>query len=99
MEELKEGQVLLVYLRDAGPAQQAGVALESPRLETRFGDTFLVGQVPGNERDWAAGLEVLVRFSEVQHLLVFDSRKDYESRVETIPAYWELAEEASGRES
>jgi hypothetical protein len=93
MEELKEGQVLLVYLRDAGPAQQAGVALESPRLETRFGDTFLVGQVPGNERDWAAGLEVLVRF------LVFDSRKDYESRVETIPAYWELAEEASGRES
>lgn len=98
MTNLKEGEVLLVYLRDAGPAQQAGVALESPRLETRFGDNFLVGRVPGNQGDWAAGLEVLVRLSEVQHLLVFDSRQDYDSRVETIPAHWELGE-ASGRES
>lgn len=85
-----EGRIILVYLRNAGPTQQAGVALESPRLETQFGETFVVGRVPGHERDWASGLEAAVRWSEVLHYLVFDSQGDYHARVEAAPATWEL---------
>lgn len=83
------GEVVLVYLRNAGPAQQAGVAIASPSIEKRLGDDFLVGHVPSHARDWASGLEVAVRCAEIQHYLIFRSIDEYETRLETAPAYWE----------
>jgi len=92
MEELPsafEGKVLLIYLKEPGPTTQAGVALVEPRLETYWGEPFLTGRVPGHERDWASNLTAAVRWSEVAHLLIFDSLREYEQRISEAPAAWE----------
>lgn len=85
-----QGKILLVYLKSGGPSVQAGVALADPRLETRHGVEFLVGRVPAQEKDWASGLSVGVRWSEVLHYLVFDSAAEYVSKVREAPAFWEI---------
>jgi hypothetical protein len=84
------GKIVLLYVRDAGPTTQPGVALESPRIELRHGEEFLVGRVPHQERDWASGLEAGVRWSQVVHFLVFGSRDEYERVVSNAPPSWEL---------
>lgn len=83
------GKVVLVYLKDAGPATQAGIALFEPRVESAFGEAFVVGRVPGQDKDWASNLVAAVRLSEMAHFLVFDSIAEYEQRVAEAPAFWE----------
>ena len=90
MSDPLSAEVVLVYVRAAGPTAQAGIALASPRTETILGDSFLVGEVPTHERDWASGLTAAVRLADVQHALFFESMADYQQRIVQAPAAWEI---------
>ena len=93
MSELPDswrGKILIVYLSSPAPGAQAGVAIAEPRLESHSGRSFLVGQVPPHERDWASELPVAVAWDQVAHVLVFASLEEYRKRVASAPAFWEL---------
>jgi len=85
-----ESKIVMVYLRDVDRNVQPGVSLQDVRAEARNGESFLVGRVPHHERDWASGLEVGIRWSEVVHYLVFDGEEDYKRRLSGAPAAWDM---------
>ncbi len=82
-------KILLIYLTNSGPTMQAGIAIQSPHIETYFGRSFLVGTVPFQEQDWATGLPVAVACDQIAQFLLFGSEEEYQQKIAQAPSAWE----------
>ena len=58
------------------------VTLDSPIFERQAGRMFVVGKVVASaSNDWASGVLVSVAWDQVTQYMVFDSEKDFTSRI------------------
>ncbi len=85
LPDVLEGNILLVYTRFSGPQAASGVPLQAARVENILGRLFIVGIVPQETNDWAAGLKTCLAWDEVAHFVLFPSLHEYRVRVAAAP--------------
>ena len=77
MENIFDGEVVLIYLDNPSETFAGGIPIQNPVVEEKAGAKFITGRMPADPRDWSSDMPVGVALKNVAHFLVFATLEEF----------------------